>query len=656
MCGIAGVWGGVEPDVINAMVAALHHRGPDDRGVYHDATTALGATRLAIIDVSPAGHQPMANADGSVLIVYNGELYNFRSERQQLEAQGHVFTSASDTEVVLRMYEHYGDGFLTRLRGMFALAVYDRRRGPGRERLLLARDHFGIKPLLFAQAGGRLVFASEMKALLASRLVSPEIDLVALRLLLTYGSVTQPRTMLRGVNMLLPGHRMIVENGRETIERYWSMGTDRRTELRALPYAEQVQVVAAELAESVRLQLVADVPVGAFLSGGVDSSFLVGLMAQSAGHRIKTFSVGFDAEGSAIDESDEAQRTAAFLGTDHTTVRVRGTDVRDRIEHIVAGLDQPSVDGVNAYFVSLAARQSVTVAISGTGGDEFFAGYPWYMNMALWEHQQRATPAKSTARSLLAAAARQPMFDARALDPSARGHWRIAAARSQGDFLTEYANQYRIYGTTGAARVLAPDVRRAAEAGRSPHYDLHPIDELAHGSAIERVTGLCQRGYTTNQLLRDIDAVSMSHSLEVRVPFIDPVIADIALSLPDSTKVGDIRKRDVAAGATYRATGVKRILIDAAKPLLPPDFDNQPKRGFQMPFDSWLQGPMADVLGDTLSESRIRGRGLLDWSEVATIHSDFRAGRRSWVEPWLLMMLELWCRDAMDASSPRGGV
>src|SRR2546421_283897 len=285
MCGICGVWGSEEREAVGAMVAAMHHRGPDDSGVLSDERATLGMTRLAIIDTSSGGHQPMQTPDGLISVVYNGELYNFREERRLLEARGQTFRSTSDTEVVLRMYEHHGDDFLKRMRGMFALAVYDRRGGPGRERLLLARDQMGIKPLLYARAGERLVFASEIKALLASGLVRADVDPVSLRLLLTYGSVYQPRTILSGVRMLLPAHRLVVESGRERVERYWSLGLDRREGLRQRPYEELVEEVASVLEESVRLQMVSDVPLGAFLSGGLDSSLLVALMARQAGGR-----------------------------------------------------------------------------------------------------------------------------------------------------------------------------------------------------------------------------------------------------------------------------------------------------------------------------------------------------------------------------------
>ena len=628
------------------MVGAMHHRGPDDHGVVEDDRVVLGMTRLAILDTSRTGHQPMLSPDKQIALVYNGELYNFQEERSLLEKRGYSFRSTSDTEVVLRMYEHYGDDFLLRMRGMFALAVYDRRRGPGRERLVLARDQMGIKPLLYARVHHRLVFASEIKALLASRLIAPEVDPVALRLMLTFGSISQPRTILRDVRMLLPAHRLVLEAGREErLERYWSLGLDRRADLRTRSYEEQVERVASALEESVRLQMVSDVPLGAFLSGGVDSSLLVAMMARQMGdHRLQTFSVGFEAEGNGIDETDDAERTARFIGTHHTPVVVSGQEVRDRIRQIAFSLDQPSVDGVNSYFVSMAARRGVTVAISGTGGDELFAGYPWFGQMVLEQTHRRSTLWASLAKSLVASVTRRPVFDRLVLR---RGGHRFGRLRQSAGFLAHYAATNPIFDAASAAAILSPDLKRAAQAGRTPHFDLLPIDELRQGSVLERVTGVCLRGYTANQLLRDIDAVSMSHSLEVRVPYLDRVVADTALSLPDDAKMG-ARPEPPSQRRSYREAGTKRVLLDVGRRLLPEGFDTKAKRGFGMPFGFWLRGPLHDILRDTLSEEGVRARRLFDARAVATVRDQFLAGKVEWPQPWLLMMVELWVREVLE--------
>ncbi len=652
MCGICGIAGDFSPADIESMVSAMRHRGPDDAGVFREDRIALGMTRLAVIDLSPRARQPMGNRDGSVRIVYNGEAYNFREERAILEGKGHSFRSASDTEVVLRMYEEYGDDFPRRLRGMFALAIYDKRNGPGRERLLLARDHLGIKPLLYARAGPRFLFASEMKALLSSGLVERAVDPEALRLLLTFGSIAQPATAVAGVTMLPPGHRLVLESGRVRMERYWRLDDGRREELRGLPYEDLVAVTRAALEESVRLQMVGDVPVGAFLSGGVDSALLVALMAKASPRKVRTFSVGFEAEGAGIDETDDAERAAAFIGTDHARVVVRGRDVRDRVTHIASALDQPSVDGVNSYFVSRAASGGVTVAISGTGGDELFAGYPWFIYMEMARLRERGRPFRAAARKALAGVLRLPLFDRPAVGRFARF---IDEARGDFDFFSRYARITRIFGVEGTARILAPDVRRAVRAGREPARDLARADALPAAGPVERLSAICLRGYAQNQLLRDIDAVSMAHSLEVRVPYLDPAVADLALSLPSSAKLGDISGLADPLYRPYGETGAKRILIDAGRGLLPEGMALRRKRGFGMPFDSWLKGPLREVLEDTLSADAVRRRGLFDAGAVGALSADFFAGRVPWTRPWLLMITELWCREVLDARRPGGG-
>jgi asparagine synthase (glutamine-hydrolysing) len=642
MCGICGVWGSNNQEIVEAMVSSMHHRGPDDRGTYAGKNGAIGMARLSILDLSPAAHQPMANPDGTVRIVFNGEAYNFPSEKRRLEDAGYVFSSRSDTEVVLRMYEHYGDGFLTRIRGMFALAIYDQRQG---DRLLLARDQFGMKPLLYAKTDHGYVFASEVKALLTSGLIQRRIDPVALRQLLTFGSILQPRTILEGVKMLPPAHRMIIENGSARVERYWRLECDRREGLRQAPYEEQVAEMSRVLEEAVRMQMVSDVPLGAFLSGGVDSSTLVAMMAKAAGDRLRTFSVGFESEGTDIDESEDARRTAEFLKTDHTHVLVTGAQVRDKIIDIASGLDQPTIDGVNAFFISLAARQAVTVAISGTGGDELFAGYPWFLTM-LAESARRPQWSLTTAmRSVLSAVAKSPLFDRLSL---LRGGGRLYQARMSAGFLSRYALTYQIFNSFQTSRLLSPDLRSRAQAGRAEANDLAPTDELHGGTVIERVTGLSLRGYMSNQLLRDTDAAASANSLEVRLPFLDPMVVDTTLSLPDRAKVSAATGPDIDRHVTYRDSGAKRILIDLARPLLPKDFDLQPKRGFAMPFDTWLRGSLNDVFMDTLAESSVKNRGLLNPDVVGDVRDEFLAGRRGWPHPWLLMMLELWCRTVLD--------
>lgn len=640
MCGICGVWAGSAKPNVMAMVAAMRHRGPDDNGVYEDERATIGMARLAIVDISNAGHQPMSGAEGGVWIVYNGETYNFVEQRRALEAQGHMFKSDSDTEVVLQLYLRFGDAFLQRLRGMFAIAIFDKRGGRGRERLLLARDPLGIKPLLYAGDAERLVFASEMKAILASGLVERKINATALHGLLAQGSVAQPDTIVDGVNMLLPGHKLVIESGRVSVSEYWRLSANRHAELDNLDYVEQVRRLRCVLEDSVRAHMVSDVPVGAFLSGGIDSTVLTALMTSISGARLRTFSVGYGDEGASLDETDVAARSAAFFGTEHTRVLLTGEDVRDRMMDVAAAMDQPSVDGVNSYFVSGAAAGAVKVAISGTGGDESFAGYGWFHRMAALAPKLDVKGA--ALERLISNAA---IWSIKRL-PGETVARVVSRLQGRHDFLEAFSREYRIFGSHCAYRLLSPDLALRPDDIQSDRARAALADHLQQADVIARVSALVLRGYTQNQLLRDIDAVSMAHSLEVRVPLLDKEVVDFALSLPAHTKLHG----GASADSAYAKSGSKRILIDATRDLLPPDIDKQQKRGFGMPYGPWLSGPLRDILEDTLSRQSINARGLFDLNMVERTRLDFHKGKGSWALPWLLMMTELWCRSVLDVA------
>lgn len=638
MCGIAGIYSQPDANSIRQMVAAMHHRGPDDSGLYLDHKVALAQARLAIIDTTTGGHQPMASQDGLIQIVYNGEVYNFRSERSLLEARGHQFKTESDTEVVLKLYEEFGESFLQHLRGIFALAIYDKREGPGKEKLLLARDQFGVKPLLYFEINGTFIFASELKALLASGLVQRQIDSESLQQLLSLGSIYQPNTLVEGVKALPPAHFMVVDRNGPKLQRYWSYGLDRVAGLRQLPYLEQVEQFRIALTESVKLQMVADVPVGAFLSGGVDSSLIVALMARETGGHVKTYSVGFEEGAGAPDESLEAEAIARYLGTDHTRVLVTANDMVIHLEHFVSGLDQPSVDGLNSYFVSHAASQGVTVSLSGTGGDELFLGYPWFANVQNSFTDAYPVPGISFARRL---ARRLPFINRRA-----RHNHSIDVDTAA--FCETFGRQYHCFGPVVAHDFLS-SARRRNVRPRSFADDLMPSDELAGGGLLDRASVLCLNGYTRNQLLRDIDACSMAHSLEVRVPFLDVGLMDFALSLPVSSKLM-MSNRTLDPAASYAESGVKRIVCDAAKKYLPQDFFSvRAKKGFALPYADWLKGPLAEVLADTLSLESVTNAGLFDPSSVVRVRQDFLEGRRPWSHAWLFMVTELWRRQVLVA-------
>lgn len=623
MCGIAGSFG-VEAASIHAMVEAMRHRGPDDRGVFEHAGGALGMTRLAIVDTSNAGHQPMIWGADEVILVFNGEIYNHRHLRQELELKGHLFKSQSDTEVVLHLYLEFGEEFVERLRGMFAIALLDRRSG--RDILLLARDHLGIKPLIHAKIGSGLIFASEIKALIASGVVEPRLNPDAVRQLLMRGAVCQPATILAGVEMLMPGHLLRLSSDSRTIRRFWQPGSGRRADIAAASYPQQFDAVQAELDRIVREQMVADVPVGAFLSGGLDSSLLVALMAKAKPDPIRTFSVGFGDDGADLDETEDALVVARHLSTHHTRVSVAPERIARLLSSFAGALDQPSVDGLNAWIVSEVAAQDVKVAISGTGGDELFAGYPWFRTMQNFQALDQNRPAMSRTRRLV----------------------RLLSSGGASDdhaFLRSFAAQYRHFEPEAAARLIgrSPDELAAAELA-----DLARSDILADDDALNRVSGLCLAGYTQNQLLRDIDATSMAHSIEVRVPFLDPDLSDIALSLPNSAKLG--QTHPPPGDDSYVALGTKRILQDIARNHLPGELLSRPKRGFSMPIDKWLRGPMLESLQDNLRHLPTGLSHLIDSAETARVADRFLAGQLHWGRPWLLLVLCLWWQNVLKAT------
>ncbi|MBB6485566.1 asparagine synthase (glutamine-hydrolyzing) [Rhizobium lusitanum] len=634
MCGIAGSFQAADRDAVQAMIAAMRHRGPDDTGLFADEKVVLAQARLAIIDTSSGGHQPMFSEDGKIAMVYNGEIYNFKGERQLLEARGYIFQTSSDTEVVLKLYQEFGEEFLVRLRGIFALAIYDRR--DGRDTLLLARDQFGIKPLLYAESGKGLVFASELKGLLASGKVARTVNHQSLQQLLSLGSIYQPATLVAGVKALPAAHLMRINATGIEIKRYWSYGLDRVAGLRALPYREQVERFAALMRDSVRQQMVADVPVGAFLSGGVDSSLIVALMAREAGGHIKTFSVGFEAGADAADESHEAAEVAKLLETDHSRVEIAAADMVGHLQNFIRGLDQPSVDGLNSYFVSHAAAQHVTVSLSGTGGDELFLGYPWFASVertikqTLEGNHGRVNQFLSRLPMGRAITARMAPQE---IDPAA--------------FHEIFGRQYHCFGPDLAHELLSGDARKTVSL-RSFAEEIGGCDELRDASWLDRGSVLCLNGYTRNQLLRDIDACSMIHSLEVRVPFLDVDIADFAFSLPTSSKI-QISEETFNPYASYSAAGVKRIVCDVARRYLPAEFfETRAKRGFALPYGDWMKGPLSDVLNDCLSRETVIKAGLFNPDTVERILDDFHQGRRPWSHPWLLMVTELWRREVLS--------
>ena len=627
MCGIFGIVGSADASVGQRVATCLHHRGPDDHGVWVNATGApitLVNTRLSIIDLSPAGHMPMGSDDGAVWITYNGEMYVFAELRSELEARGHVFHSHTDTEVILHAYEQWGEDCLARFRGMFAFVIWDSRR----QRLLAARDRLGIKPLYYAQAGDKLLLGSELKAFLATGLIRADLDLEALHHYLTFYSVPAPLTMLCGVRALLPGHYLTYEKGRLAITQYWDVPV-------AAPLTSDLAEIRDELRrlleESTRLRMIADVPVGAFLSGGVDSSAVVALMTRIGGERLKTFSIGFEDEGRNLDERSFAALVARRFGTDHHEIVVRGRDVRDQLDRIVRAMDQPSGDGLNTYFVSQAAAAHVKVALSGLGGDELFAGYPQFASLSRAERISRAWRKSPGAVRALA------RLGARAAATVARRD-RLAEVPDwlDEDFLARYVRVRTLYDRTAKARLYSASVR-AQVAGVMDSGGM-TAGHVAPGEhhIVDRVSRLELKGYMANTLLRDTDAMSMAHSLEVRVPLIDHEVVEFATQIPAALKLSNGR--------------TKVLLTDALTDLLPAEVVARPKRGFEMPVAHWLRHELRPVLDEVFSPGAVARRGLFDPTEVDSIYRAFLDGRGTYMRVWALAVLELWLSATVGSS------
>jgi asparagine synthase (glutamine-hydrolysing) len=609
MCGIAGLaaldGAAVDPGPLPAMCDALRHRGPDDGGIVSDGPIALGNRRLSIIDLA-GGHQPMASEDGQVVVVQNGEIYNHEALHAELAGLGHTFATRSDTEVLVHGYEQWGEGLLERLRGMFAIAIWDARE----RRLLLARDRFGIKPLYWTAQRGVLGFASELEALRRIGL-REEIDIDALEAYLAFNSIPAPLTIFSDVRKLGPGQLLSFRPGAGEPEvREWC---------RPLPAqagalrGESEDVLAAELRErlrdSVRAHLVADVPVGVFLSGGVDSGALTALAAQETPGQVSTFSIGFEEE--SFDELALARLVADRYGTDHHELVLR-VDAAELLGDVVAAFDEPFADSsaLPTYLVSRLAAEHVKVALSGEGGDELFGGYYTYVANLL---APRLAPLARLARPLVE---RLPSSSKRvSLDYKARRFVRAA-------HLPPVERHH------GFKEILAPDLRTALLDGRRGTDPLEPWRE--HWAATEgaeelaRLQELDLNLYLPSDLLTKTDRASMAHSLEARVPFLDPQVSELALALPTRMKVRGRQK--------------KVLLRRAIEPLLPPEVVHGAKRGFSIPAAAWLRGELEPFAREVLNAAQLVDRGV-----ALRLLDEHVARRDDHSRPlWGLLSLELW--------------
>ncbi|HUK96544.1 MAG TPA: asparagine synthase (glutamine-hydrolyzing) [Gaiellaceae bacterium] len=601
ICGIAAAAGAVDPERIARMSATLLHRGPDSEGTHIDGGIGLAARRLAIIDLT-GGDQPIANEDGTVVVVQNGEIYNHVELRTELERAGHHFTTRCDTEVLVHGYEQWGARLWERLRGMFAVAVHDARS----RSVVLARDPFGIKPLYYRDAGGELAFASELDALPRG-----DIDLDALEAFLTFNVIPAPLSIYREIRKLPAGHSLTWRDGAATVERYVRPGP---LEERSDDEAELVEECRARLRDSVRAHLIADVPVGVLLSGGVDSGALAALAAEESSDAVRTFSIGFDE--SSFDELDGARAVSARYATQHRELVLR-PDAALLLPALADAFDEPFADSsaLPTYLVSKLAAEDVKVALSGEGGDELFGGYYTYVADRLAE---RVGPVASLARpaiELLPSSTRRASFDYKAkrfarsahLPPLERHH--------------------------GWKEIFAPDAR-AELTGRRSTFD--PVDILRSRFAeteghdlLVRLQDVDFGVYLVDDLLVKTDRASMAWSLEARVPFMDPAVTTFAFSLPARHKVRGFQK--------------KRLLRKAVAPLLPDEVVHGRKRGFSIPAAAWLRGELLPFARETLSPENLSRQGYLQPQAVSRLLDDHAAGREDLSRQlWGLLAFTLW--------------
>jgi asparagine synthase (glutamine-hydrolysing) len=623
VCGICGrlalhAAGRPDPAIVRQMNERLRHRGPDSSGELIDGPVVLAMRRLAIIDLD-GGEQPIANETGDVHVVCNGEIVNFRQLRDRLEREGHRFATGSDTEVIAHLYEQHGDGFVGELRGMFALALWDARR----RRLLLARDRFGIKPLYYARNADALTFASELRALSCAPDVEDEIDHDALEAYLAFNSIPAPRSILRGVRKLPPGHLLVAQDGAIALSRYARPGPPPAAAmLRGTP-EELAEELLDRLRDSVRAHMVSDVPVGVLLSGGVDSGALTALAAAEVG-QVSTFSIGF--EERSFDELRRARLVAQRYGTDHHEEIVR-PDPQALLEQVSSACDEPLGDSsaLPAYLVARLASAHVKVVLSGEGADELFGGYHTYVADLLGGRLGPAGPALRLVADRLPSSSRRVSFDYR-LRRFAGGLGRPPLERHHAwkEIFSPQARRELLGAREGADPLDVWRERYAETAGAEPLARLQDVD---------------LGPYLVDDLLFKADRTSMAHSLETRVPFLDAQLAEFALALPRALRV--------------HGTTKKRLLRDAVAGLLPAEIARGPKRGFSIPAAAWLRGDLQPLARELLSPEALRRDGLFDPAVVGRLLDRHVARREDLSRPiWGLMTFVLWQEARRTTAAP----
>ena len=644
MCGISGLanWGDAE--TLARMTHVQTHRGPDDSGLWErcfpdGGYIGLGSRRLAILDLSPDGHMPMSNEDGSVWITYNGEIYNFADLRRELEAKGHRFRSHTDTEVVVHLYEEYGADCLNRLNGMFAFAICDLRGSS--PKLFLARDHFGIKPLYYCERDGKLAFASEVKALLEVPGIEARINREALDQYLTFLWVPDPATMFEGIRKLPAGHYALWQHGTLEIKQYWDLtfpGADHYFERRHDELAEEIR---ERFCASVKQQMVSDVPIGAFLSAGLDSSSIVAAMAQK--QPVRTYTITFPEKyrvgETTIDDPAVPRRLARKLGCEHHEIVVE-PDVVGLLPNLTWHMDEPTADPaiITAYLVCREARKQATVLLSGVGGDELFAGYRKHVAHA-WAQEYQRLPgfARSLAEKALLAL---PGFRGTGL----KGSVRLAKKMARSAALTSgeaFIRNCTYFDSHQRAALYASESQPGRKTN-SAHEHLAAFDRVRHADFLNQMLYLDTKIFMTTLNLTYNDKMSMASSVEVRVPFLDRQLAEFV--------AWNVRPEWKLKGKWRPVT--KHIFREAMRSMLPDEVLRQPKAGFAAPVDYWLAHELRPMVDDLLSESQVRKRGLFRPEEVRRYVDEHRRGAEDWsMQIWQLLTLEIWMQLFLDGGA-----
>jgi asparagine synthase (glutamine-hydrolysing) len=654
MCGICGAIGFESSEAaelaVRRMLSAIVHRGPDGEGFLNAASVVAGSRRLSIIDL-PGGGQPIWNETETLAVFFNGEIYNFRELRETLQGRGHAFRTNSDTEVIVHAYEEWGEACPAKLRGMFAFAIIEMPQGRGGRAagVFLARDPLGIKPLYYTRSKAGLLFSSEVRSLLASGQVTPQLAAHAIPAFLLFGSVCEPMTMVENVFSLPPGHSMVVRAGRlmevTAPKPYWDFPNQGRKASSAQASSRDASTagraaygreVRSLLEDAVRCHLIADVPVGVFLSSGIDSTALAALSTRIQ-NGIHTFTVAFpDIQYS---EAEIARATAKRLGTVHQELSLSGSDMAGRLDQAIAAFDQPSMDGINSYFVSWAARQAgLKVALSGLGSDELFGGYTSFR--ATTQVARIAKTARFMPRML-----REFGADAMKKSKAYRGS-RDAFRKASAAWLDPEALPHPYFFTRAlfTPQTVAGQLHESLDSRSNTRW-LQWLSEATREAeatdSFSQVSWLELRSYLVNTLLRDTDAMSMHHSLEVRVPFLDSPLVEYVLSLPEAIKNDPARP--------------KALLIEALGDLLPKEIITQKKRTFTFPWENWLRGQLGERVASGLADWSPALQSRLDGRFAQSVFRDFRHGRTSWSRPWSLFVLNEWVKKNLQFTQPNDG-